>query len=179
MNDVVDMILAQWANTRPDLDVSPMAPVGRIHRAYRLLSKEISTHMHTHGLEAWEFDMLATLRRSGPPHTLTPKDLVATSMVGSSALTNRVDRLVKRNLVTRQTDPENRRRLLITITDEGLALVDRVVSSHVENERRLLNGLHEDERKSLDGLLRKLLLSLGDSAPSTQSSGRPGSTGTS
>ncbi|MEU6082731.1 MarR family transcriptional regulator [Streptomyces sp. NPDC047108] len=139
-----------------------MAPIGRIHRAHRLLSKEISDHMHTHGLEAWEFDVLATLWRNGPPHTLTPKDLVATSMVGSSALTNRVDRLVRRDLVTRQVDPDNRRRLLITLTDEGCALVDRVVVSHVENERRLLDGLQEDERETLNHLLRKLLLSLGD-----------------
>lgn len=148
-----------------------MAPIGRIHRAYRLLSKEISDHMHTHGLEAWEFDVLATLWRAGPPHTLTPKDLVATSMVGSSALTNRVDHLVRRDLVTRQADPDNRRRLLITLTDEGWALVDRVVASHVENERRLLSGLQADECESLNHLLRKLLLSLGDTAPQAESSG--------
>lgn len=131
-----------------------MAPIGRIHRAYRLLSKEISDHMHRHGLEAWEFDVLAALWRTGHPHTLTPKDLVATSMVGSSALTDRVDRLVRRNLVTRQVDPDNRRRLLITLTAEGRALVESVVESHADNERRLLSGLQEDERDTLDAPAR-------------------------
>ncbi len=180
MNDVVDMIMNQWADERPDLDVSPMAPIGRIHRAYRLLSKEISDHMHTHDLEAWEFDVLATLWRTGHPHTLTPKDLAATSMVGSSALTNRVDRLVSRNLVTRQVDPDNRRRLLITLTAEGHALVDSVVVSHVENERRLLSGLQEDECETLNTLLRKLLLGLGDTlqaeAAATQAAAPEGGT---
>ncbi|MEW2166603.1 MarR family transcriptional regulator [Streptomyces sp. NPDC007084] len=160
--DAVDDFLAHWAEVRPDLDVSPMGPVGRLSRSSRLVERGIKDYFASVGMEPWEFDVLATLRRIGPPYTLTPKDLVATTMVGSPAVTNRVDRLVARNFVTRQTDPENRRRLLISLTAEGLALVDNVVEGHVARERELLSGLSEKELEQFNGLLRKLLLSLDD-----------------
>lgn len=161
-SDAVDEFLAHWAKQRPDLDVSPMGPVGRLSRASRLVERGIKDYFASVGMESWEFDVLATLRRIGPPHTLTPKDLVASTMVGSPAVTNRVDRLVARNLVTREVDPSNRRRLLISLTDEGLALVDSVVEGHVANERKLLSGLDLAEQEQLNQLLRKLLQSLGD-----------------
>lgn len=166
--DAVDAFLGQWAKERPDLDVAPMGPVGRLHRATWLAEREVRDYFRTQGLEPWEFDVLATLRRCGPPYTLSPKELAATTMVGSSALTNRVDHLFRRELVTREVDPDNRRRLLITLTPAGVELVDRVVEGHVDNERRLLKGLDTAERQELDRLLRKLLVSLGDTGPSTQ-----------
>lgn len=161
-SDAVDGFLEQWARERPDLNVGPMGPVGRLHRAFRLVSSEVQDYFHFVGMEPWEFDMLATLRRSGAPYTLSPKDLVATTMVGSPALTNRVDHLVRKELVTREVDPNNRRKLLITLTKEGLELVDRVVEGHVANERRLLAVLDAGECDELNRLLRKLLVSLGD-----------------
>lgn len=161
-SDAVDTFIGQWTTQRPALNVWPMALVGRLHRTCRLASAQVRAYFSTQGIEEWEFDVLATLRRSGPPYTLTPKHLVATTMVGSSALTNRVDRLVQRNFVTREVDPTNRRRLLITLSPEGIELVDRVVEGHLANERRLLAGLDPDEQRQLNDLLRKLLLSLGD-----------------
>lgn len=161
-SDAVDVFLQQWRAQRPQLDPRPMGTVGRLHRATALLGRELKRYFNDNGIEEWEFDVLATLRRSGGRYTLTPKQLGATTMVGSSALTNRVDRLVARGLVTRQVDPGNRRSLLITLTGEGLALVDSVVDGHVANERRLLQGLAAAERQQLDALLRKLLVSLGD-----------------
>lgn len=160
--DAVDVFLQQWRAERPDLDTNPMGLVGRLHRTTALLSRVVKDYFKTQGLEPWEFDVLATLRRSGTPHTLTPKQLAATTMVGSSALTNRVDRLVERSLVTREVDPNNRRSLLITLTEDGLTLVDRVVEGHIANERRALQGLDDIELDRLDALLRKLLVSLGD-----------------
>lgn len=162
MNDAVDVFLSQWARERPDLDVAPMGIVGRVSRVSRLLSRGIGSSLAEEGLEFWEFDVLATLRRAGHPHCLTPKELVAMTMVGSAAMTHRVDRLVRRGLVTREIDPANRRRTLVGLTPEGLTLVDQVVEGHVANELRLLGGLDEGEREQLAGLLRKLLLSLGD-----------------
>ncbi|MFD8589574.1 MarR family winged helix-turn-helix transcriptional regulator [Streptomyces sp. NPDC059637] len=166
--DAVDGFLAQWAKQRPDLDVSPMGVIGRLSRASRLLGRGLKDCFAAEGLESWEFDVLATLLRSGPPHTLSPKDLVAATMAGSAAMTNRVDRLVARNLVTREVDPGNRRRLLVSLTPEGLALVNHVVERHVANERRLLEGLDPSEREEMERLLRKLLLSLGDTLPPTR-----------
>lgn len=162
MRDVVDEVVDQWARVRPDLDVSPMAVVGRLSRASRLMERSVRQYFADHELEPWEYDVLATLRRSGPPYTLTPGDLTRTVMIGSSALTNRVDRLVSRGFATREVDPDNRRRVLITLTPAGLELVDRVAVGHYANENRLLAGLGPTQREDLAATLRTLLASLGD-----------------
>ncbi|GGO06592.1 MarR family transcriptional regulator [Microbispora rosea subsp. aerata] len=160
--DTVDQILSQWARARPDVDCSPMGVAGRISRASRLLEKGIKEYFSGHDLEPWEFDVLATLFRSNPEHRLCMSDLAAAAMVSSAALTNRVDRLVARGLVHRETWPANRRMVLITLTDEGRAVVDSLLESHVANEERLLSGLTAEDREQLAALLRKLLTSLGD-----------------
>jgi DNA-binding MarR family transcriptional regulator len=162
MNDAVDVFLDQWARERPDLDVSPMALIGRVQRLHHLLVRGLEEYFATEGLEVWEFDVLGTLRRSGAPYSLTPKELVRMTMVGSAAMTNRVDRLVKRGLVSREVDPENRRRTLVTLMPAGKELVDKAVQGHLANEMRLLEALDEDERARMVELLRTLLLSLGD-----------------
>ena len=154
--------MAQWAQERPDLELSAMAVVGRLHRSTRLISRQLREHFKAEGIEEWEFDMLATLRRSGAPWTLSPKDLVATTMVGSSALTHRVDLLLEREWLTREINPNNRREVLLTLTQGGIDLVDRVLEGHIRNERHQIAGLSATEQEQLNLLLRKLLLSLGD-----------------
>ena len=119
-------------------------------------------------LEPWEFDVLATLRRAGAPYTLTPKSLAGTSMVGGAAMTHRVDKLLRRGLVSREVDPANRRQLLVTLTPEGLELVDRLIVDHIEGAERFLHGLDPSEVHALDAILRKLLLARGDTAPLDQ-----------
>ncbi|MEU8827462.1 MarR family transcriptional regulator [Streptomyces sp. NPDC048636] len=162
MRDNVDRLLDQWKTERPDIDPAPMGVVGRISRAEGLLALRLRDHFATHDLQRWEFDILATLRRSGVPFRLTAGALVESSMVTSGAITNRIDRLVARGLVTRETDPGNRRSVLITLTDEGLRLVDVAVTTHVANEEKLLAPLSGREQDQLAGLLRKLLVGLGD-----------------
>ncbi len=157
MGDAVDRLLAQWHEERPDVDVSPIGVVGRISRAARVLERGLQKEYSRHGLQAWEFDILATLRRSGPPYELTAGALASSSMVTSGAITNRIDRLVARGLVTRETDPENRRTVRIGLTTQGRRLVDDVLPLHVANEAHLLEPLDPAEQKALAGLLRKLL----------------------
>ncbi len=65
-HDHVDTILAQWARERPDLDSSPIGVIGRISRAARSLERELETAYRLHGLDGGTYDVLATLRRSGP-----------------------------------------------------------------------------------------------------------------
>src|SRR5690606_23499086 len=103
------------------------------------------------------FDVLATLRRSGPPYRLSPGDLVATTMVSSGTMTNRLDQLEKAGLIERSHNPDDRRGVIIALTAKGFALVDEAVSAHVENEHRLIQGLDAQERAALGGLLRKFL----------------------
>lgn len=165
MEDNVAWRMNQWRAERPDIDPSPMGVVARIQRACRLLERELQDNFAAHGLQIWEFDMLGTLRRSGHPYQLTAGQLVASSMVTSGAITNRIDRLVARELVTRELDPNNRRSMLITLTDSGRELIDEVLVHHVDKEARLLGRLSGGEQEQLAGLLRDLLTSLGDRAP--------------
>ncbi|MGW2151989.1 MarR family winged helix-turn-helix transcriptional regulator [Nonomuraea sp. NPDC001699] len=161
MDDAVDAILGQWARTRPDVDVSPMGVIGRVSRASRLLERGVKDFLAEHGLEAWEFDMLATLLRSGAD-AMCMKDLSSSAMVSPGALTNRMDHLVRRGLVHRWPAPRNRRMTLVALTDEGKRVADEMLVLHAANEERLLAGLSEEERGALAGLLRTLLVSLGD-----------------
>lgn len=159
MTDSVDRVLEQWHAARPDIDPAPMGIVGRIQRACRRLEHGLRVHFAEHGLQLWEFDVLATLRRAG---RLTAGELVEASMVTSGAMTNRIDRLVARALVTRHTDPDNRRSVLIDLTDRGRTLIDELLAHHVDNETRLLAALTPREQEQLARLLRKLLTGLGD-----------------
>jgi DNA-binding MarR family transcriptional regulator len=160
--DAVDRLLDQWEQQRPDLDATPMGVVGRLSRAARLLERRLEENFARFDLQSWEFDVLATLRRSGKPYQLTAGQLVDAAMVTSGAITNRIDRLAGRGLVTRETDPTNRRSVLIALTRDGLRLVDEVVAAHVAHEANLLAPLTATQRDQLANLLRTLLLGLGD-----------------
>ncbi|MFJ2773263.1 MarR family winged helix-turn-helix transcriptional regulator [Streptomyces sp. NPDC087300] len=164
-SDAIDELRGQWRRERPDLELAhldAMALVGRIKRADHLLSKGMKTVFVEYGLEFAEFDVLATLRRVGAPHELTAGGLIKTAMVTSGAITNRLDKLERKGLIERHPDPTDRRAIRVRLTDAGLDLVDRAVVDHVANEERMLAALTPSERAALDGALRRLLVSLGD-----------------
>jgi DNA-binding MarR family transcriptional regulator len=158
--DGVDLILEQWQRERPDLDASPIGVVGRISRLARELEQRLEVVYREHGLEAGWHDVLATLRRSGPPYRLRPTEFTSTLMLTSSGTTKRLDRLEQAGLIARDPDPEDRRGTLITLTPRGRRLIDSVTEAHLENERRLLDALNDAERRRLADLLRKLQLGL-------------------
>ena len=158
--DRVDDILAQWQRERPDLDSSPMGIIGRISRLERHFDRELQATFTRFGLQRGEFDVLASLRRAGPPYQLTPTALYSTLMLSSGAMTNRLDRLEQAGLVQRANDPRDRRGILVGLTAQGQALIDDAVAAHVLNEQRLLTQLTQSERQALAALLRRLLRSL-------------------
>jgi DNA-binding MarR family transcriptional regulator len=160
--DHVDLVLNQWAAQRPDLDVSPMGVIGRLSRAHRLIDAELGRTFAKHGLDRASFDVLATLRRSDPPHRLTPTGLMRASMVTSGAITQRLDRLEARGLVERTRSESDGRGVLVQLTEEGHALIDKALPDHVETERRVLAALTGGQRADLADTLRALLQSLGD-----------------
>lgn len=155
--DQVDRILDQWRSERPDLDVVPMGLFGRLSRLTSHLSAQIDKPFEARGLNAASFDVLATLRRSGPPYALSPSALIAWTMVTSGTMTNRIDRLEKAGLVSRAADPNDGRGSLVTLTDKGFALIDDLIGEHVANQHRLIAGLDEAESAELDRLLAKWL----------------------
>jgi DNA-binding MarR family transcriptional regulator len=151
--DHVARIIAQWAVQRPDLDVSPMGIIGRLHRLAAVLHDELRPVFAEAGLGDGDFDVLATLRRSDPPHELTPGQLAASMMVTSGAVTKRVDRLERLGLVRRTVSGEDARSRRVALTEKGFALVDDLLEKHIANEHRLLAGLSELERSRLAHLL--------------------------
>jgi DNA-binding MarR family transcriptional regulator len=158
--DGVDLIIEQWRRERPDLDPSPIGVVGRISRLARELEQRLEVVYREHGLESGWHDVLATLRRVGPPHQLRPTDFSSALMLTSSGTTKRLDRLEQAGLIRRDPDPEDRRGVLITLTAAGRTLIDAVTEAHLANERRLLEALSGPEQRRLAGLLRKLQLGL-------------------
>ncbi|MCP2318468.1 DNA-binding transcriptional regulator, MarR family [Nocardia amikacinitolerans] len=164
MGDAVDLITEAWHRERPDVDVSPMHIIGRITRLSRVLEQDLKRFFAGHGLEFWEFDVLATLRRSGGEEGLTAGALNRAAMVTSGAITNRIDRLAAKRLVERMPCPEDRRSVRVRLTVEGRKLVDELLPLHVANEQRLLDALDTQDRDQLAALLRRLAESLGDTA---------------
>ncbi len=161
--DAVDRIAGEWRTERPDLDPSPMEVIGRISRLSRLVDRRLADNFQRFGIEAWMYDVLATLRRIGPPNELSAGDLVRLSMVTTGAITNRIDRLEARGYVER-VGTTDRRKVIVRLTPEGLALVDEVAGPHLAVEAKILSVLTDDERAALTESLRTVLLSLGDDA---------------
>ncbi|GFE48622.1 transcriptional regulator [Roseobacter cerasinus] len=161
MFDIED-IRAQWAKQRPDIDTGPMGVIGRLVRVSALYSEEMGKTFAKHGLSAASFDVLATLLRSGPPHALSPNQLLATMMVTSGTMTNRIDQLEKDGLVARIPNPEDKRSVHVKLTAGGIRKIDAVVSDHVVVQKRLVEGLSEMDRTELNAILDKCLSAFGD-----------------
>lgn len=154
--DHVDRIVAQWNKARPELDVGPMEIIGRLSRLTAKLRAEMERTWKTHGLNAASFDVLATLRRSGKPHGLSPGELLDLTMVTSGTMTNRIDQLVKQGLVERVPNPEDKRGFLIRLTESGFSAIEKAVGDHVETQHRLLRGVTLSEAEDLNRLLKRL-----------------------
>lgn len=162
MADHVDRVLEQWGAERPDLDVSPTAVIGRVSRLARLIDAELRRTFSAHGLDPASFDVLTSLRRSGPPYRLTPTELTHSSMVTSGAITQRLDRLEERGLITRTSSQSDKRSRHVALTDDGRMLVDRALPDHLDTEQRLLAGLTMPRRDEVAEALRDWLEALGD-----------------
>ena len=158
--DGVDEILEQWRRERPELDHSPIGVVGRISRLARELEARLEPVYREHGLEPGWHDVLATLRRTGPPFQLRPTDLTNASMLTSSGTTKRLDKLEQAGLIARSPDPADRRGTIITLTDAGRELIDALTVAHLDNERAILGVLSEADQRRLADLLRTLQLGL-------------------
>ena len=158
--DGVDAILDQWQRERPDLDTSPIGVIGRISRLSREIEHRLEPTYAASGLEPGWYDVLATLRRAGPPYRLRPTDFAATLMLTTSGTTKPHDRLEAAGHITREPDPSDRRGVLIALTPKGRRLIDKASDKHLANERHILSGLSAAEQRQLASLLRKLSATL-------------------
>lgn len=158
-SDEVDGIVRAWSAQRPDLDFSPLEVLSRVNRLARHLDRARRDVFRRSDLETWEWDVLAALRRAGDPYQLSPKQLLHETFVSSGTMTNRIDRLVERGFVTREADPDDRRGVLVTLTEDGRMRTDAAITRLVDIEAELLRPLPRGERERLATLLRKLSLS--------------------
>lgn len=156
--DEVDRLVADWRRERPDLDVTPLEVLSRVTRLARHLDRARRSAFAEHDLEQWEFDVVAALRRSGPPYELSPGRLVTQMLVTSGTMTNRIDRLAGKELVRRRRDPEDRRGVLVRLTPAGKRRADAALQHLLAREDELLGALTATDRVELARLLRLLVL---------------------
>ncbi|GGV89864.1 MarR family transcriptional regulator [Streptomyces gelaticus] len=156
MEDEVDRLVAAWRRERPDLDVEPLEVLSRVSRLARHLDRARRIAFSEHNLEPWEFDVLTSLRRAGAPYQLSPGQLLTQTLVTSGTMTNRIDRLTKKNLVERLPDPSDRRGVLVRLTAEGRDKADQSLAGLLAQERAILRELSTQQRGELAGLLRQL-----------------------
>ncbi len=148
----------QWQRELPQLDTRAMQVVGQLGTVAQLMARDwLNPLFAEHGLQPGEFDVLATLRRSGAPYALTPTALYEAAMLSSGGMTNRIDRLETAGLIERQKHPTDRRGVLVALTSQGKELIDKLVLLHVANEQRMLAALTAREQTQLGQLLAKLL----------------------
>ncbi|MGO1545140.1 MAG: MarR family winged helix-turn-helix transcriptional regulator [Gulosibacter sp.] len=162
-NDAVDAIVREWSTVRSDLDATPLEVFSRIKRIAKQLDLLRRQSFAQAGLEPSEFDVLSALRRSGEPFALTPKQLLASNLVSSGTMTNRIDRLVRRGLVTREDDPADGRSILVRITALGSEIVDKAIDILLLEEEALLAGVDRDDVDALSRGLRVLAIHMGES----------------
>jgi DNA-binding MarR family transcriptional regulator len=160
MRDAVDDILDQWSVERPDLDATPMGIFARLTRAQRVAAGRLEMSFGEHDLNRDDFDVLATLRRSGPTFRLTPTQLYRSALVSSGTMTGRIDRLEQLGLVDRRADPTDRRGSLVGLTTAGRRLADSLVERLLDDMAALVRDLDQQERTDVAAALRVLLVAL-------------------
>ncbi|RKS76512.1 DNA-binding MarR family transcriptional regulator [Actinomadura pelletieri DSM 43383] len=154
--DEVERIVAEWRAERPGLDPGSIAVLGRVNRC-GLLVRNLSNRLYDeYSINQSIFDVLAALRRMGPPYRKTARELAASSLLTSGGMTMRLDRMERDGLIRRVRSTDDRRSVFAELTPAGFALIDRIIDVHLERERQMLDTLTAEEQDELARLLRKL-----------------------
>lgn len=159
-SDLVDLIIDQWSRELPALDVSSISVLGRLHRCDIRYQALVSDVLEEFNLTTASFDVLASLRRSGPDYRRTAGQLAEIGLISSGGLTQRIDRLERAGLVERTKEPADRRIVYIQLTEAGKNLIDTVLHRHFIEQNSFLGGLTRNEQSQLGQLLSRLEISL-------------------
>jgi DNA-binding MarR family transcriptional regulator len=160
MLDRIDRLLVQWSAERPELDCSGLQVVARLQDAAKMLRRDEDDALEALDLKMWEYDVLSALRRQGTPFALTPTELARESLLSSGAMTNRIDRLEYKGLVSREVDPADRRGVIVRLTSAGRALVDDAIEARLTIADQQVAELTADERVAMSSGLRKLIAAI-------------------
>lgn len=156
-SDRVASIQAEWRRERPDLDVSPVGVIGRLHRLAAHLTDELVAVYAEHGLTEGEFDVLATLRRAGAPYEYSAGVLAERTMVTTGGMTKRLDRLEQKGLISRRPSLADARGRVVALTPRGRDVIDAAFADHMANERRLVDLLPQADRAQLEAIVTSWL----------------------
>lgn len=158
--DWTDTLLDRWAGVRPRQDMEPYQVTARISRIGQHIARRQEEAFGRFGLNRGEVGVLGALRIAGPKRELSPTQLFKGLMLSSAGITSRLDRLERRGFVKRKPDPDDRRGVLVELTDAGREVLDEAVSANSGGEKELLAKLTKQEQKALAELLKKLLSGL-------------------
>ena len=155
--DAIDRIEAAWRRERPDVDVSSVGIISRIWRIGRHLEHARKERLAGHGTDRVTLDVLAMLRRSGPPYQMTAGELTHHSLISSGGVSQRLEKLERAGLVTRKIHSDDRRRIDVQLTAAGVELIDSILADLMAHEAALLDGLDPSEQEDLRRILKRLL----------------------
>lgn len=158
--DLIEDLIQDWSNESPELDTSGMEVVGRILYLGRILEKRASKSVEAFGIHYTDFDVLATLRRSGKPFELTPSVLMKSVVITSGAMTAALNRLLKMELVYRAPDPEDGRVKRVGLTDKGMELINKTIHLRFDEAKQAVDFLSKHEQQTLSNELKKMILGL-------------------
>lgn len=159
--DVMDVGIAQWRRERPDLDPSAKAITGRILRLHDVILRAFNSAFAVHGLKYPNYAVLATLRSSGDPYEMTPSALQEMMVLTSGGLSKLLGRLEDQGLIQRTVGPNDRRSVIVKLTESGRRLIDQAMATQAKVEHQLIASLSAEERELMERLLRRLVLTNG------------------
>jgi DNA-binding MarR family transcriptional regulator len=154
--DAVDEILEQWSEERPELDTASLGVVIRVMSLNKVFAQQAAAALEPLDLELFEYDVLSALRRHGKPFSLPATKLANETALSSGAMTNRIDRLEARGLVSRRSDKKDRRSVVVSLTASGQRLIDDAIRLRLDAANGSLEGISKKERGNLSALLRKV-----------------------
>lgn len=166
-NDHVARLIEQRRAVSPDVALGGMEILARARRLTLLSRAPIEAVFARHGLDAGEFDVLATLRRSARP-SLRPTELYQELMVSSGGMTDRLHRLEQAGLIARIDCDEDRRSRRVQLTAQGMAVIDRAFAEDMAVEHALLSALDDQQQDQLADLLAQLLTAIERTQAQTQ-----------
>ncbi|WP_114766793.1 MarR family winged helix-turn-helix transcriptional regulator [Vibrio rhodolitus] len=152
--DAIDRVVEQWAREKQDLETEPMAIMGRLMRIAKYMETEVARLHKSYDLKLGEFDVLASLRRSGKPYRLTPSELIDSMMLTSGAMTNRLDKLESKGLICREHSKEDRRSVTVELTEKGFTLIDQIIEEHAAVQTKLVKGMNASQKKQMNTILK-------------------------
>lgn len=156
--DAVDDILEQWSEERPELETESLGVVVRIMSLSRAFLRQATEALVPLELELFEYDVLSALRRQGHPFGLPATGLAKETGLSSGAMTNRIDKLEERGLVSRNPDESDRRAVIVALTPDGKRAIDEAIQLRLDAADESLQGLNSKEIGNLASLLRKIRL---------------------